>query len=160
MAMAGAWLRLDELHDPAGKLARLEAALAEFPDLPIRDVLPPVASLLSIPLRPPYEPLSLPPIEQRRRAIESVAALLMFRAMRRPTVFIVEDVHWADPSTLEFLEWIIGHAPVAPLLILLAFRPQFVGPCASRRQRSTSRRCRSSRSGWPPAPRRRDGRLP
>lgn len=128
VSMAGPWLRLDDLPDAEAKLARLEAALGELPDLPLKEVLPPIASLLSIPLRPPYEPLDLPPIEQRRRTIESIATMILCRAAGKPTVLILEDVHWCDPSTLELMDTIVGQAAIAPLLILLAFRPEFVPP--------------------------------
>jgi predicted ATPase len=37
-----------------------------------------------------------------------------------------EDLHWADPSTLELLGLFIDQAPTAPMLHLLTFRPEFV----------------------------------
>jgi class 3 adenylate cyclase len=126
--LAGPWLRLDEAVTADEKLARLETALQACPELPIDEVLPAIAALLSIPLRPPYEPLDLPPADLRRRTIEAIAALVLSRAAESPAVFLVEDVHWSDPSTLEFLETMVGQVPGSPLLMLLAFRPEFVPP--------------------------------
>jgi predicted ATPase len=43
-----------------------------------------------------------------------------------------EDLHWADPSTLELLDLLIGQAPTARMYMLLTFRPEFTPPWASR----------------------------
>ena len=43
-----------------------------------------------------------------------------------------EDLHWADPSTLELLGLLIEQAPTVPLLIVLTFRPDFMPPWPSR----------------------------
>ena len=43
-----------------------------------------------------------------------------------------EDLHWADPSTLELLGLLIEQAPTAPLLMVLTFRPEFVPPWPAR----------------------------
>ena len=41
---------------------------------------------------------------------------------------VYEDVHWADPSTLEWLGSLVEQAPTVPMLHVLAFRPDFVPP--------------------------------
>jgi predicted ATPase len=58
-------------------------------------------------------------------------ALLLALAAERPVLFIVEDVHWIDPSTLEFLTLLIDQGPTARLLTLLTCRPEFHPPGAS-----------------------------
>jgi predicted ATPase len=45
---------------------------------------------------------------------------------------VLEDLHWADPSTLEFLSLLIDQEPTARTLTLLIFRPQFDPPWDSR----------------------------
>ncbi len=57
---------------------------------------------------------------------------LLAEVERQPLAFIVEDPHWADPSTLEFLALLIEQVPTARLLTLLAFRPEFTPPWSSR----------------------------
>ncbi|MAF09883.1 hypothetical protein CMK11_05465 [Candidatus Poribacteria bacterium] len=53
--------------------------------------------------------------------------LLAFAA-REPIVFVVEDLHWADPSTLEFVTLLIEHAPTTKMLLILTYRPVFQPP--------------------------------
>ena len=45
---------------------------------------------------------------------------------------VVEDLHWVDPSTLEFLTLLVDQGPTARLLILLTCRPEFQSPWGSR----------------------------
>ena len=40
-------------------------------------------------------------------------------------ILVVEDLHWVDPSTLEFLTLVIEHAPELPVLLVLTYRPTF-----------------------------------
>jgi predicted ATPase len=47
-------------------------------------------------------------------------------------VFIVEDLHWADPSTLDFLSLLVDQGPTARLYSLWTARPEFVPPWTSR----------------------------
>jgi len=45
---------------------------------------------------------------------------------------VYEDVHWADPSTLELLGMLVEQSPTVPMLHVLAFRPDFVPPWPAR----------------------------
>ena len=45
---------------------------------------------------------------------------------REPVLFVVEDLHWADPSMLELLGLVVEQAPTARLVVVLTFRPEFV----------------------------------
>ena len=40
----------------------------------------------------------------------------------------MEDVHWADASTLELLHLLVDQVPTARILALLTFRPEFTPP--------------------------------
>src|SRR5213076_584651 len=46
-------------------------------------------------------------------------------AERQPLLFILEDLHWTDPTTLELLNLLIDQAPTTSLLTLLTCRPTF-----------------------------------
>src|SRR4029453_13656693 len=43
-----------------------------------------------------------------------------------------EDLHWADPSTLEVLTLVLDQVPTTRLLVLLTFRPEFTSPWGNR----------------------------
>jgi predicted ATPase len=52
-------------------------------------------------------------------------AILLEQAERHPVLFILEDLHWTDPTTLEFLNLLIDQIPTASVLVLLTCRPHF-----------------------------------
>src|SRR5262249_49812364 len=50
------------------------------------------------------------------------------RAARKPILLVVEDLHWIDASTLEFLGQVLAEGLNDPILLLLTFRPEFQTP--------------------------------
>jgi predicted ATPase len=86
------------------------------------------ASLLSIPLPDRYHLVSLPPQRQKQKTLEAVLSVLQALAARQPVLFIVDDLHWGDPSTLELLSLLMDQGPTARSLTLLVFRPEFRPP--------------------------------
>ena len=52
-------------------------------------------------------------------------------ARKQPTVVLFEDVHWADPTTLEVLDLLVDRVKSLPLLIVLTHRPEFQNRWAS-----------------------------
>ncbi len=47
-------------------------------------------------------------------------------------MFVVEDVHWIDPSTLDFLQLVMGQVASASILVVVTSRPEFVAPWGQR----------------------------
>jgi tetratricopeptide (TPR) repeat protein len=54
-------------------------------------------------------------------------------ALLQPLLFIVEDLHWADASTLELLGMLIEHAQARPLLLVFTRRSEFAPPWSGAR---------------------------
>jgi predicted ATPase len=95
--------------------------------------VPLFATLLALSLpagRYPSRPLS--PEQQRHKTLEALLALVLAHATQQPVLFILEDLHWTDPSTLAWLTLVIEHAPTASLLLLLTCRPEFQTPWGGR----------------------------
>ena len=65
----------------------------------------------------------LPPEHGKRRLFESIAALLAYQAARQPLLLVLEDLHWADATSLELLEVLPRRLGHARLLILGTARP-------------------------------------
>jgi predicted ATPase len=65
------------------------------------------------------------PQRQRQKTLETIVAILLEHAERQAVLFILEDLHWTDPSTLELLNLVLDQAPTASLLVLLTCRPHF-----------------------------------
>jgi AAA ATPase domain/Adenylate and Guanylate cyclase catalytic domain len=117
---------------PAIKLAKLEQVL-QVHRFSLDEIVPLLAALLSIPLpEARYAPLSLSPQRQRQKTLEVLLAWLLAEAECQPTLAVWEDLHWADPSTLEFLSLLIDQAPTARLLTLLTCRPEYYPPWSPR----------------------------
>jgi class 3 adenylate cyclase/tetratricopeptide (TPR) repeat protein len=112
---------------PEDKLQRLEAAV-ERARLPVPEVLPLLASVLSLPVSDRHPPLEFSPELRRKKTIEALGALFLALAEGQPLLMLVEDLQWCDPSTLEFLTVLLERPPAASLLILLSFRADFEPP--------------------------------
>jgi class 3 adenylate cyclase len=123
--------RLLQLHredTPEGKLAKLDEGLRSyrFADEKVVSLL---ARLLSV-LVPEgyYPPLNLSPQQQKQQTAEALTAWLIEEAGRQPVLVVYEDLHWADPSSLEVLSLLINEVTTARMLMLLTFRPEFRPP--------------------------------
>src|SRR5215468_8826259 len=92
---------------PNEKLAKLEQRLSQY-RLPLEESVQLFAPLLSLPIpEDTYAPLQLSPQRQRQKTLETIVAILLELAKQQPVLFIVEDLHWTDPSTLELLHLVI-----------------------------------------------------
>ena len=84
------------------------------------------APLLSVPMpEHHYPPLNLSPQRQRQKTLETIVAILLELAEHQPVLFSLEDLHWTDPTTLEWLNRLIDQTPTASMLVLLTCRPHF-----------------------------------
>lgn len=116
------------------KLEKLEEALHDaesgfsFPDLNPTEVRLLLTALLSIPIPEHSSRLHLSPERQKQKTLELLAHWVIARAAAKPMLIIVEDLHWADPSTLELLTLVFDRQPAARILTVLTFRPDFVPP--------------------------------
>ena len=125
-------VRLDHQDSPEAALNTLERTLQEY-RFPQAEVVPLLATLLAVPLpEGRYAALTLTPQQQRQQTLDALVAWLVEEAERRPVLAVYEDVHWADPSTLELLGMLLEQAPTTPMLHVLAFRPDFVPPWSPR----------------------------
>ena len=113
---------------PVTRLAKLEAGIQPY-GLPLAEMVPLLARLLSVPLPAGrYAPLTLTPQQQKQQTLDALVAWLAAEAERQPILVAWEDLHWADPTTLEVLGLIIEQAPTAPMLHVLTSRPEFSPP--------------------------------
>jgi energy-coupling factor transporter ATP-binding protein EcfA2 len=115
-----------EAHEtPDAKLEKLEHALSPY-RVPLEESVQFFAPLLSLSLpEHHYPPLNLSPQRQRQKTLETIVAILLELAERQPVLFIMEDLHWTDPTTLELLGLLLDQTPTASLLVLLTCRPHF-----------------------------------
>jgi class 3 adenylate cyclase len=110
--------------DPPRKLAKLEALLAQA-TADVAGAAPLFAELLAIPTAGRYPPLGLSPQRQKERTLEALLDQLAGLAKHRPVLAVYEDVHWADPTTLELLDRVVDRVQALPILVVVTFRPEF-----------------------------------
>ena len=117
------------------QLADLESTLMLIKIDPAENV-PLLAPLLDIPL--PKERLpALAPEEVRRRQLAAMTNWVIVGARSQPVVLALEDVHWADPTTVDFIRGIAERGAQAPLLLLVTARPEFRPPWGMRSHHTT-----------------------
>ncbi len=109
------------------KLAKLHTTLARY-HFPQADTIALFSALLSLP--PPLDalPLNLSPQRQKQKTLDALIAWLVEEAEQAPVYCAWEDLHWADPSTLELLGLLINQTPTNQLFVLLTSRPEFIPP--------------------------------
>ena len=116
------------------RLADLENTLALVKLDPLENATL-LAPLLDIPL-PADRALALPPEELRRRQLAALTNWWMTGARSQPAVIVVEDLHWADPTTLDLLRGLAERGARAPLFVLITARPEFRSPWGVRSHHS------------------------
>jgi class 3 adenylate cyclase len=112
---------LEYVRTAAERLKRFEEGLADL-ELAEPETIVLLASLLSIPLGDRYAPLSLSPARRRTRTMQVLVKFISAIARAGPAVLLVEDLHWTDTSTLEFLELLVTTAADVPLLGIFTAR--------------------------------------
>lgn len=118
------WLHLLRQQIMTGGDSALESLERLLRDNSLLDRLPLFAALLELPLGSlPYVP-ALSPDQQREQTLEALVALVLALAERQPLIFMIEDLHWLDPSTLSWLDRLIGQVSSVPLLLLVTVRLQ------------------------------------
>jgi predicted ATPase len=76
--------------------------------------------------------VSVSPEQQKQQTLYAFLTIFLRVATQQPLLFVMEDLHWVDPTTLEFLSLLVGQGPTARILALLTFRPDFSPPWTGR----------------------------
>ena len=124
-------LRFDREESPQQKLRKLEGFLVQY-GLPLTEAVPLFAALLSLPLGTDYAPLTVSAEQQKQQTLHALLTVMLRIAAQQPMLFVMEDLHWVDPTTLEFLTLLVDQGPTARILALWTFRPDFSPPWTGR----------------------------
>jgi class 3 adenylate cyclase/tetratricopeptide (TPR) repeat protein len=118
---------LDLHHDdpPQTRLDKLEALVVnrfgfEKEDLRL------VAAMLSLPFQERYGQILLSPKLAREDTIRVLIDMVRAQASADPTLFVFEDLHWADPTTRDVIDRLIDRLSDIPGLVVATTRPDFV----------------------------------
>ena len=120
------------LEDSAAhKLDKLDALLAHV-GTPAAPLAPLLADLLSLPAEGRYQPLELAPAQRKGATVSAIVEHIFRLSERQPVLFILEDVHWIDPTTQELLTRLIDSIASARVLAIITARPEFASPWSGR----------------------------
>ena len=118
----------DERHpDDTARWVAIETYLRTT-SLNVDEALPLFANLLSVPAPADRPPATLTPERARLLTQHFLVSLLIDLAQTGPGIFILEDLHWADPSTLDLVDFFIERMRDARILVLLTHRREFDHP--------------------------------
>ncbi|HEX8825424.1 MAG TPA: protein kinase [Archangium sp.] len=113
-------------RSPQENLRRVEERLEQRGLTPTQRRL--LASLVALPVAEDSPHLRLTAARQKEETLEGLASLLTSTARHRPMLLAVEDLHWADPSTLQMLSFLLGRVQKSRVLFVLSARPEFRPP--------------------------------
>ena len=120
---------------PERRLADLEASLAQV-KLDPAEYAQLLAPLLDIP-QPRERAPALAPEELRSRQMAALNVWVTAAARTQPIVLAFEDLHWADPTTLDVMRGFAERGALAPLLVIATTRPEFRAPWSARSHHAT-----------------------
>ena len=107
-------LRFDREESPQQKLGKLEGFLVQY-GLPLAEAVPLLAALLSLPPPADYAPVTVSPEQQKQQTLHALLTILLRIAAQQPVLFVMEDLHWVDPSTLEWLSLLVDQLSLSRL---------------------------------------------
>jgi class 3 adenylate cyclase/predicted ATPase len=119
---------------PEQRLADLENTL-DLIGLDPTEYTPLLAPLVDV-LLPEARAATLPPEELRRRQLAAMTAWILAAARTQAVVLAFEDLHWADPTSLDLMRALAERGAQAPLLIIATARPEFRPPWSVRSHHS------------------------
>ena len=106
------------------RLDKLESLIVGHYERPSGDVRF-IAAMLAIPCEERYGELNITPQKFKDETLRTLVDLTEAAARMRASVMLYEDVHWADPTSLEVLDLLIDRVREIPLLVVVTYRPEF-----------------------------------
>ena len=118
---------------PAAKLGKLTVLLSPSSD-GSQETEAVFADLLAVPAGERYLPLPDDPRQKRERIFAALVRQLEDLARHRPVLFLFEDAHWSDSTSLDLLDRVAERVRRLPVLMVVTFRPEFEPPWTGQAQ--------------------------
>ncbi len=117
-------LDIDDLEHE--KLGKLEALLSS--SAPSAEEIALFADVLSISLPHEFPAVKLSPQRKKEKTLKALIQQLRYLTASRRVLIVLEDAHWADPTTRELLELMVDEIEALPILLIATSRPGFRVP--------------------------------
>lgn len=111
---------IESIDDNAARLAKLEAM-----DGVTAQNTAIIATLMDIDPGLDNPPPDLTPAQLRAQTMQTLVAWVRYMSLKKPLLIVFEDLHWVDPTTLEFLELLLDDVEKGRILLLATARPTF-----------------------------------
>jgi len=125
-----AYFALEEEEPPAAVREKVIARTVELGD-PLKDAIGPLCSLLdALAADDPFQ--TLEPRERRVRTLDALKRLLVAESRRQPVLVVMESLQWIDTETQAVIDTLVDALPIARLLLLVSYRPEYQHAWGSR----------------------------
>ena len=122
--------RVEEGDGEVAVASKIERAVADAGADP-GPIAPYMRALLS--LDPgDAEVRTMSPAQRRGETFEAMRRLLVQAAAQRPQVLVIEDLHWMDGASEEFLKTLVDSVPALRALLIFTYRPGYASPFGER----------------------------
>ncbi len=118
-----AYFRIGERDDHREMREKVTGKLLTL-DRDLEPILSVLLSLLQVPVDDPTW-TALDPLQRRQRTLDAVRHLLLREARAQPLLVVFEDLHWIDSESQALLDALVDSLPVARLLLLVNYRPEY-----------------------------------
>jgi class 3 adenylate cyclase/tetratricopeptide (TPR) repeat protein len=93
-------------------------------DEKFQGIISPIQDLLSLKVEDDAY-LKLEPKQRREKVFEALRDLIIRESQERPLVLVIEDLHWIDKTSEEFLDYLIGWLANVKVMLVLLYRPEY-----------------------------------
>ena len=121
---------IEDRDDDATALARVDRAIRAL-DADLDWTLPFLRHLLSLPVGDEAVE-AMNGMTRRSETVKALNSIVMSAAAERPVVFVVEDLHWIDATSEEFLAGLADSVPASRVMLVLTWRPGYAHPFGDR----------------------------
>lgn len=119
------WLGVGPDWTPEQKISALEGLLSQH-GFVLAEAMPLFLGLLSVKGGADrYPPPDVSPQRAKELTLDALLGLFFEVAQQQPLLLLVEDLHWADPTTLELLSQLVKDLSGASICLILTARPEF-----------------------------------
>ncbi|HEX8705122.1 MAG TPA: TOMM system kinase/cyclase fusion protein, partial [Myxococcaceae bacterium] len=125
--LLGRLLGISREWTPAQTVTALEALLSQY-GFELSEAMPLFLGLLQVQGAERYPPPPVSPELAKEMTLDAVMNLFFEMAEQQPLLLLVEDLHWADPTTLELLALLLDELSTARICLVLTARPEFTTP--------------------------------
>ena len=122
-------LKFERHERPRDRFLKVEGLVRQY-GMDLDVTLSSLAAMMSVPPEVGYSPVD-DPAKQKRAIIDSYTHILKERSKKQPLMLVVEDVQWADPSSIDILNEMVEVSKSHRILMLFTCRPDFESPWAN-----------------------------